>query len=489
MPLASGSSQETNSRNIAELIRSGRDPKQAAAIAYSNANEHDEAIQGENPPDRSMKFYAPIKISDKMSETHEGFLICHDVAIARTGEMLYRGDEIENVAAGRDGNVRIVRDASEVFRDETMASFEGKPITDDHPIEDVTPENWSKLARGVVQNVRRGVGDQKDLLLADLLVMDKEAIEGVRSGKREVSCGYDAEYEQLETGVGRQKEIIGNHVALVDRGRCGPRCSIRDRRMTMTKKLSLKDALLRAFKAKDAGEIAELEKQVELPESGEATHVHVHMNSGKTEAKDEGELQAHEQREEITLESLAEAIKGIKEQLAALTAEEAAEVKDEKKDEEEKTDDEGLIEKEEGEKEDEKTKTKDAASEYADFAARAEILAPGVKMPRLTKDAMADPKKARDGLCICKRRALDAAMKVGASKAIVGKFLNTRDGLSIDKLPCERVDAVFVGASEVMKHTNNAKTTTTMTKDNEKTADVFSRGGLDKLNREFWAKQ
>lgn len=37
MPLEAGSSQEVISRNIAELVRSGRDPKQAAAIAYAHA--------------------------------------------------------------------------------------------------------------------------------------------------------------------------------------------------------------------------------------------------------------------------------------------------------------------------------------------------------------------------------------------------------------------------------------------------------------------
>jgi hypothetical protein len=37
MPLKSGKSKKVIEENIAELIRSGRDPKQAAAIAYSHA--------------------------------------------------------------------------------------------------------------------------------------------------------------------------------------------------------------------------------------------------------------------------------------------------------------------------------------------------------------------------------------------------------------------------------------------------------------------
>jgi hypothetical protein len=36
-PLKEGSDQKTISENIAELIRSGRDPQQAKAIAYNKA--------------------------------------------------------------------------------------------------------------------------------------------------------------------------------------------------------------------------------------------------------------------------------------------------------------------------------------------------------------------------------------------------------------------------------------------------------------------
>lgn len=39
MPLKKGSSRKVVSENIRELIHSGRDPKQAAAIAYSTARK------------------------------------------------------------------------------------------------------------------------------------------------------------------------------------------------------------------------------------------------------------------------------------------------------------------------------------------------------------------------------------------------------------------------------------------------------------------
>jgi len=55
MPLEPGSSQEVISRNIATEVRSGKDPKQAAAIAYSKAREdadHDHVTVGKGPLSR-----------------------------------------------------------------------------------------------------------------------------------------------------------------------------------------------------------------------------------------------------------------------------------------------------------------------------------------------------------------------------------------------------------------------------------------------------
>ena len=66
-------------------------------------------------------------------------------------------------------------------------------------------------------------------MLADLIVKDESAIQLIEDGLREVSCGYDAEYEQTEPGKAEQVDITGNHVALVPKGRAGNRCAIGDR--------------------------------------------------------------------------------------------------------------------------------------------------------------------------------------------------------------------------------------------------------------------
>ena len=63
-----------------------------------------------------------------------------------------------------------------IFSEETLSSFEGKPITDDHPQEQVTSDNFQIYAKGNIKNVQRGSGEYKDFILADLVIWDKELV-------------------------------------------------------------------------------------------------------------------------------------------------------------------------------------------------------------------------------------------------------------------------------------------------------------------------
>jgi hypothetical protein len=95
------------------------------------------------------------------------------------------------------------------------------------------------FTKGVVQNVRQGSGADSDLLLADLVVYDQTLISEIQEGKREVSCGYDCIYEPLSSDGPdpdqqsyQQKQICGNHVAVVMSGRAGDRVAIKDSHST-----------------------------------------------------------------------------------------------------------------------------------------------------------------------------------------------------------------------------------------------------------------
>lgn len=172
------------------------------------------------------KAYFGSRISDHILKTPEGFLICKDVPIARTGTQQYRGCEFGGPVA--DGIYDVQRPEAEVFDRAAVASFEGKPVCDEHPEEDVTPDNYGRYMKGVCRDVRRGDGDLSNCLVADLVIYDADLINKIEAGKREISCGYDCLWNPTSDSSYDQLEIRGNHVAVVDRGRAGHKVAIRD---------------------------------------------------------------------------------------------------------------------------------------------------------------------------------------------------------------------------------------------------------------------
>lgn len=440
-----------------------------------------------------MKYYVTSHLSENMHETPEGFLLCIGVSIARTGEMIYAAGETP-LEVGEDGQVVIDRQESEVFRPETIASFEGKPVTITHPTDFVDPSNWSRLAKGILQNVRRGKGEQSNDLVADLLITDNTAIHLVKNGLREVSCGYEAEYSQTDEGHGMQTNIIGNHLALVDKGRAGSGYAIRDHQGKGALKMSMKDKIKSIFaKAQD-----EAMKAAE--------------DAGEEIKKEEKKA---EDKEEVTMDLLVQACKDLGEKLDALKADkeskDAEEEKADKKDdglkmdkEEEKAGDEEvapaiedrlkaleasvakILEKFAGEEESE---GEDADAEEAegdlvgdddmeegamtgDTMSRVEILAPGLKAGK-------DVKKA----------ALQSAYKTVEGKKII-------ESLTGGKAPAfdsaSAVDTLFVAASEILKQSRNTQMSATkLVRDSQstETSQMKSAAEINEFNAKFYGKK
>lgn len=172
-----------------------------------------------------MLSYYGYTISPNQIETGEGFLICRNVPIARIGDQEYLGREI---GLDSDRVVKVHRSSEEVFSDAALASFEGKPVTDDHPPELLDPDNVSLYLKGHAEQIRRGTGDWEGYVVADLHIQDRTLIDAVQNGKREISCGYECEYVDNGDGTYSQKNIRGNHIAVVNRGRAGKRAAILD---------------------------------------------------------------------------------------------------------------------------------------------------------------------------------------------------------------------------------------------------------------------
>lgn len=188
------------------------------------------------------------QLSDNISVTPENYLICHNVPIARTGIQEYLGQEL-GINDKWDEIIKVYRLEEDVFSSDAISSFEGKPLTDDHPPIQVDVNNLPQYGKGHVQNVHR----EGDYLVADIMAMDPVIISEIQNKiKRDISCGYDCYYVPYQDGY-KQIGIVGNHIALVKRGRAGSRVSIKDgRKESMSKeKSSIFARMLHSF-AKDA---------------------------------------------------------------------------------------------------------------------------------------------------------------------------------------------------------------------------------------------
>ena len=226
--------------------------------------------------DRKMVFYG-TQLSPHRIQAEEGYILYTGVPIARIGAQEYGRDE---VGLDGDGVVNVYRDAADVFDPVTIASFEGKIVTDEHPPVMLDETNVMDYIKGTVHNVRRGSGYENGYLLADLMVYDPQLNEEIRQGKREVSCGYYLDYVEGPDGRIYQKNIRGNHVAIVPKGRAGSRVAIKDsqkpetRKYTggknMAEKKTIWDRLFGSV-AKDADpeDIAELAKMAAAHEAAE----------------------------------------------------------------------------------------------------------------------------------------------------------------------------------------------------------------------------
>lgn len=168
-----------------------------------------------------MRFLVAEKLGPHKFKTPEGYLICTDAILSRTGKQEYKRCELfGDTCEDPDKIVNVERTDDEVFSDKAMASFENKAVCIEHPDHDVNAENHNELAVGFVRDIHKGEDNGKPVMMGTLVITDKDAVEAVESGEyKELSCGYDCDID--DDGEPCQRNIRGNHVALCKQGRAG----------------------------------------------------------------------------------------------------------------------------------------------------------------------------------------------------------------------------------------------------------------------------
>jgi hypothetical protein len=221
MPLNKG--ENNIGYNIEKLKNEAYKVKQAQAIALSEA--YDDNKESESRPS------SPVKTQDDF-----GFLEIKGNPISKSGIFEYLGSEVGK--SPPDKIFKVLRPAEELSDPECIESFKLLPWTDDHyAIVGMEEKGRPDVADVGVDGV---LGediyfDEHDgFLKGNIKVFTQKMHDLIKNGKKELSIGFISRYDDTK-GVyeGKhfdliQRNIRGNHIALVDQGRCGSEVAVMD---------------------------------------------------------------------------------------------------------------------------------------------------------------------------------------------------------------------------------------------------------------------
>lgn len=181
------------------------------------------------------KFYFP---ETERSYTEEGYLVV-PATISRPGTQVYKAIELvpseDKLPMKYRPNDPIVvyRPPEEVFKQESVDSFKNIAVTNNHPPEFLNSKNYRKYSVGIMLSDVHP--DEDKFVKGTVKITDYETINEVKDGKVDISAGYNSNvyFEEGETPSGEkyqaiQRDISGNHVAIVTRGRAGSEVKLAD---------------------------------------------------------------------------------------------------------------------------------------------------------------------------------------------------------------------------------------------------------------------
>lgn len=265
-----------------------------------------------------MLVFVDKMISDAAPRrTADGYLVSTP-RIARTGIQEYQAGELGIAALNDETPIRVYRPEDEVFHADSLHSMAHRPVTVEHPTTLVDAGNWKEYAVGLTGDevVRDG-----EFIRVPMSVMDSRAIADVMDGKVELSVGYTADLDWTpgttpdgQTYDAVQRNIRGNHLAIVDAARGGKELRVIDAKpstretptMTQVMRKMIVDGI--SFEVDDTGHEV-LQRHIRDMEEKEKTdaerikELEDELEELKTKAKDAEEEKETQDAKIATLES------------------------------------------------------------------------------------------------------------------------------------------------------------------------------------------
>lgn len=170
---------------------------------------------------------------DKKEEDVNGFWLIPDNPMTKIGVFPYLGRQISSELE-LDKIYKVLRPEEELTKPETLKSLELIPLINDHTMIGKEPGMQPAEDVGVEGVTGTNVKVNGKLITNDLKCYTEKIKELISSGKKDLSMGYRCRYE-LSSGEFEgqhydaiQRDIIFNHIALVDEGRMGSDVRVMD---------------------------------------------------------------------------------------------------------------------------------------------------------------------------------------------------------------------------------------------------------------------
>lgn len=191
----------------------------------------------------------------------------------------------------------------DIYSPEFLKQIDGLPFVLEHPMEagqpvDVTSENYKRYIKGALSNPE--AQKEKRRVVADLTVYDKDTASAIEAGDiKELSAKYESvDVKENGTFDGKkynvkQTNMILNHLALTEAGRAGDKVKVLISKQNSQRRNTME-------------EMEDDEKKVEK------------TNEDMELGGEEGGLEKHEEREELTLSGLKEQMDQMMEILTAV---------------------------------------------------------------------------------------------------------------------------------------------------------------------------
>ena len=360
MPLKSGKSQATISKNIETEKQAHPDMSnaQAAAIAYSNARKTGK--DGDNG--KTFKIYDQNGGSAREYDLN-GWPEIKGNPISKVGIFDYSGAQI-NSELEPDKVYRVYRPKEELDNPETIESFKLLPFVDNHEMIGADDGMTPAERKGVHGVIGEDVYFADGYLKGNLKIFSNKLAELIDSGKRELSIGYRCLYDRQD-GIFEgesyqfvQRNIRGNHLALVDEGRSGPDVAVLDhfKFVLDAKELQMPDMKRESEPVKDEGEwtlqdcVKAIKSLMEMSSKNKSEMIEDEEEEGKKELSEKAAEEGDAKDEEGAYKKFVN---------KAEVEDEEKEMKDTKEEEEMSQDAEGDTEKEKGDMSKPKDKAKD----------------------------------------------------------------------------------------------------------------------------------